>query len=108
MVFFLSGGLLDDADENFVGNVTGKVTSVFGNFLNIVRIVGLGLAMIMLTWMAISYFTADGRGFPGAAEVQARIKGSQLTKFVIGLVIFFGAGSVVSWIAELLVEIVTN
>ena len=85
MLFFLQG-LLSDADEQVVQNVTGPVTSVFGNVINVIRIVGVGLAMIMLTWMAISYFTADGRGFPLAAEKQARIKGGQLANFVIGLI----------------------
>ena len=94
MLFFL--GLLDDANEVVVDQWTGVAKAGIGNILNVVRIVGVGLAMIMLTWMAISYFTADGRGFPGAAERQARIKGSQLTNFVIGLVIFFGAGGIIS------------
>lgn len=91
-----------------VSKFTGPFRAVFGNVLNFIRIVGTGLAMIMLTWMAISYFTADGRGFPGAAERQARVKGSQLTNFIIGLIIFIGASNIIVWVSDLLVKIISN
>lgn len=99
---------MQNADTNVVSKVTGPFRTGFGNALNFIRIVGTGLALIMLTWMAISYFTADGRGFPGAAERQARVKGNQLTNFIIGLIIFIGASNIIVWVSQLLVDIINN
>ena len=86
MKFFL-GGALSNANTQFVDKIVGYERSIIGNVLNVVRIFGTGIALIMLTWMSISYFTADGRSFRGAIERKAAIKGTQLVNFAIGVVI---------------------
>lgn len=58
MYFFL-GGWQSKVNDNIVSNVVGVERSIIGNILNIIRIAGTGIGLIMITWMSISYFTAD-------------------------------------------------
>lgn len=99
-------GILSKANDNVVDNVVGAERFVIGNILNIIRIVGSGLALIMLTWMAISYFTADGRSFFGFAEKKAQIKGDQLKNFAIGLIVFVGASNILYFVTEFVIHVV--
>ena len=103
MHFFLN--FLDNADDQLIQNVISVERSIIGNILNIIRIVGTGLALVMLTVMSISYFTADGRGMPSAVERKADVKGRQLTNFAIGTVIFIGASNILVFIADIIEDI---
>ena len=103
MHFFLN--FLDNADDQLIQNVVSVERSVIGNILNIIRIFGTGVALVMLTIMSISYFTADGRGMPGSVERKADIKGRQLTNFAIGTVIFIGASNILVFVADLIEDI---
>ena len=105
-MFFLSGWEL--ADDNVVNFFIDKERWAIGNIFNIVRIIGTGLAFIMLTWMAISYFTADGRSLPFAAERKADIKGHQLMNFAIGAAVFIGATNILYFVSNLVQQIFTN
>lgn len=99
MKFFLSGSNWRSlADRQIVDNVVGVERSVIGNILNIVRLVGTGMALIMLTWMSLSYFLSDGKSFPFDPQRKADIKGSQLAHFAIGLAIFVGASNILYFI----------
>ncbi len=104
MKFFL-GGALSNANTQFVDKIVGYERSIIGNVLNVVRIFGTGIALIMLTWMSISYFTADGRSFRGAIERKAAIKGTQLVNFAIGVIIFIGASNILYFIATFIEDI---
>ncbi len=103
-MFFLSGWE-SKVDKEFVEQWASVETSMIGNILNIVRIYGTGLALIMLTWMSISYFTADGRSFRGAMERKAEIKGAQLKNFAIGVAVFIGASNILYFIATFIEDL---
>ena len=105
MIYFLTSGPLSQADENVVGMVAEKTTYIIANVLNVIRIFGTGLALIMLTWMAISYFTADGRSAFFMAEKKAQIKGDQLRNFVIGVIVFIGASNILYFIVKFITQI---
>ena len=105
MLFFLASWS-DKANDQIVQNVVGVSQSVVGNILNLLRIYGTGLALVMLTWMSIAYFTADGRGAPWAAQKQADIKGTQLKNFAIGVAIFIGASNILYYLTEIVTSIV--
>lgn len=62
-MFFLLNGLLSNANDQIVDNVIGVEQSIIGNILNVIRIAGTGIALVMLTWMSISYFTADRKRY---------------------------------------------
>ena len=110
MHFFLNSwtGLVDPGATKVIDNVVGFERSVFGNILNVVRIAGSGIALIMLTWMSLSYFTADGRGAPGAVERKADIKGHQLMNFAIGAAVFIGASNIIWFIANFIEAVLTR
>ena len=104
-MFFFLGSWLSSANSQLVDKFVGVERGIIGNILNIVRIVGSGLALIMLTWMSISYFTANGRGGPWGAEKQADIKGKQLMNFAIGVAVFIGASNIMYYIATFIEDI---
>lgn len=79
--------------------------NAFGNILGFIRVVGIGLALIMLAYMSISYFTADGRGMPMANEKRAHLKSDQLMNFAIGVAIFIGAGSILRFLVDIILDI---
>ena len=106
MPFFL--GFLDNADDQLIQNVVSVERSFIGNILNIIRLVGTGIALVMLTAMSISYFTADGRGMPGSIERKADIKGKQLTNFAIGAVVFIGASNILVFVSDLVEDIMVQ
>ena len=106
MYYFLASKILSKADDGFVDNVVGATRFVFGNILNVIRIFGTGVALIMLTWMSISYFTADGRSFFGFAEKKAKIKGEQLKNFAIGAIVFIGASNILYFVTEFVISVV--
>lgn len=97
-MFFLSGwtSLVDD---HVVENVVGFERSIIGNILNVIRIAGTGIALIMLTVMSITYFTADGRSMPGGLERKAALKGKELVNFAIGAALFIGASNILYFLA---------
>ena len=55
MWLFLSGWQ-GNANDEIVGNFAEVGRSIVGNILNVIRLVGSGLAIIMLTYMSISYY----------------------------------------------------
>jgi hypothetical protein len=88
-----------------IENVVGIERSFIGRTLNMVRLVGSGLALIMITIMAIEYFTADGRGAPMVADKKAHIKGVQMKNFVIGLIVFVGASNILYFVEQFLEQL---
>ena len=92
-------------NEEFVATYVEPERMVFGNILNIVRIVGSILAIIMLAIMSIGYFTSDGHSMPGSIERKADIKGRQLTNFAIGVAVFIGATNILYFIVRLVEDI---
>lgn len=69
--------------------------SVIGHLLNWVRIIGTGIALIMLTYMSFRYFNT---GPTGRGEIKQR-----MTHFVIGAVAFIGASNILYY-AEIIAE----
>lgn len=104
---FLDGGKGDSIwgalhiDSATTSSIIEAERSVIGHVLNIIRVFGSGVAILMLTIMAIQYFTADGRGMPFATEKKALIKGEQLKNFAIGAIVFIGASNILYFVEKL-------
>lgn len=83
-------------EGNTAPNTANAVYSVMGSVINIVSIVGAGIAIIMLIWLAIRYLNtyhpAD----------KAEIK-KQLPVYILGAVILFSASAILK-IIQMFVE----
>ena len=95
------GSALSSADMSIVRNVTNFEQSIVGNILDFVRLWGSGLALIMLTYMSLAYFMADGALVPWGTEKKAYIKGDQLKNFAIGVIVFVAASNILYVVAGL-------
>ena len=76
--------------NNYSVNTTGPVANatktIMATGIDVVQIIGLGIAVIMITMLAIKYMT-------GAAEDKASFQKSA-TIYVLGAVILFGASGI--------------
>ena len=75
-----------DFENKHASNTEGKVTDIMGSIVNIVSIVGAGVAIIMLVIVGIKYVSA-------APEGKAEAK-KDLTGYVIGAVILFATSGI--------------
>ena len=103
MFFFLGGSSgvdLSQANGQAVEAVSGALRSGIGNILNVLRIAGSGIALIMLAYMSISYFSANGSMHIFGVQKQADVKGRQLINFAIGVAIFIGASNILYFIVK--------
>ena len=97
--------LISAENTEAVDMVVDAERSIIGHILNIVRICGSGVAIIMLTIMAIQYFTADGRKVPMIAEKKAIIKSTQLRNFAIGAIVFIGASNILYFVEQFVEQV---
>lgn len=74
------------------GGAAGAIQNVLGTIIQVVRVVGTGVAIIMLTYVGIKYMTA-------APSEKAEFKKSA-TAFVVGAVIVFAASNIAVIIAK--------
>ena len=86
--------LLDGAPV--AGNIIEVERTIIGYVLNWVRLIGTGLALIILTYMAIKYMTAEG------PQEKAELKKASIN-YLIGAVVLIGATNIIYY-AEQLVE----
>lgn len=105
MINFIASGWQELANNEIVDTVAGTERAIVGNVLNIIRIFGSGMALVMLAWMSISYFAADGSSLPFAIERRANIKGQQLWKFAVGVAIFIGASNILYFFSDAIMNI---
>jgi hypothetical protein len=98
--------LSDGSSNQNVMNVVGVERYWIGMVLNAVRLFGTGVALIAITIMAITYFQANGRGGPFAAERTAEIKTEQLKNFTIGAIIFMGASNILYYISDFVIQLI--
>ena len=85
----------DDLDWNFSiaskdSDLAGNVSSVMGQALYIMQVVGMGVAIIMLIVLAVKYISAA----PGD---KAEIK-KHAVVYIVGAVVLFGASGIVGLI----------
>ncbi|MBR1540344.1 MAG: hypothetical protein IJ629_04155 [Clostridia bacterium] len=104
-MFYFLNSWTSLADDQIVSNVVNVERSIIGNILNVIRIAGSGIALIMLAWMSISYFSTDGKSMPFAMEKKADIKGRQLINFAIGVAVFIGASNIIYFVANFIEDI---
>lgn len=78
-------GQFDNATED-TSNASNAVTNVIGAIISIARIVGAGVAIIMLIVLAIQYIAASPEG---KAEVK-----KNSTIYIVGAVILFTASAI--------------
>lgn len=71
--------------------------TLIGYLLNWVRLIGTGLALIMLTYMSFRYMTADPKERGQLKQIS--------TKYLIGAVVFIGATNIIYY-AEQFVELI--
>ena len=77
----------------------GFVTQIVGPILSVVRIVAIGIAIIMITFLGIKYMSA-------APSEKANIK-NQLVVFTVGAVVVIGTTSILEMIKNA-VTAITN
>ena len=68
--------------------------------INVIRVVGTGIALIMLTYVGIKYMSA-------APSEKADFKKSA-TAYVVGAIVLFGASNIISIIANFATNINTT
>ena len=84
--------LSEDWIDKSYGNVGEKTQNIMGTLINVMRIVGTGVAIIMITYVAIKYMSA-------APEEKAEFKKSA-TAFIVGAVVLFASTNILSIIAD--------
>lgn len=84
--------LKDDWTKQGDSTVINPVRSVVSGALTIIRVVGTGVAIIMLTYVGIKYMTA-------APSEKAEFKKSA-TAYVVGAIVLFAASNIVGIIAD--------
>lgn len=84
--------LLDNAPV--AGNIIEAERTFIGYALNWIRLIGTGVALIMLTVMALRYMTANGPG------EKAQLK-KVFTNYFIGAVILIGATNIIYYVEQL-------
>ena len=73
-------------------NVTNVAQNVMGSAITVIRIVGTGISIIMLTYVAIKYMSA-------APTEKAEFKKSA-TAFVVGAIVLFATTNILGIIAD--------
>ncbi len=79
-----------DADAN--SNVAKTTQNIVGTAINVIRIVGTGIAIIMITYVAIKYMSA-------APSEKAEFKKSA-TAMIVGAIVLFAATNILKIIAD--------
>lgn len=98
MLKFLLGSYVNTYKASTVAQpIIAAERTVIGYVLNWVRIIGTGLALIMLTYMAIVYMNA-------APTRKEDIKG-RIGNFAIGAIVFIGASNILYYAQEIVVDI---
>lgn len=72
--------------------VTSTTKKVMGTILKVIRIVGMGIAVIMLTYVAIKYMSA-------APSEKADFKKSAMA-YIIGAIVLMGTTQIIAIIAD--------
>lgn len=74
-------------------NIVEVERTAIGWILNWVRIIGTGMALIMLTYMALVYINVG-------PDKKAQMK-SQLTNYCVGAIVLIGASNILYYIEQL-------
>lgn len=82
-------------------NIIEAERTAIGYVLNWVRLIGTGLALIMLTYMSIRYMTARG------PHEKAELKKS-LINYLIGAVVLIGATNIIYYTEQLVEAILKD
>ena len=77
--------------------ITNPVKNVMATAITVMRVVGTGIALIMITYVAIKYMTAAG-------QERAEFKKSAIA-FVAGAFILFAASNIITIIANFATKI---
>ena len=82
----------DNWKENGESGIVGSTQNIVGTAINVIRIVGTGIAIIMLTYVAIKYMSA-------APSEKAEFKKSA-TAMIVGAIVLFAASNILQVIAN--------
>ena len=83
---------LDRVDGKKDDTISGKAEKIMGSIVDVVRVVGTGVAIIMIIFVAIKYMTAA----PGE---RADIK-KHAIPFVVGAIVLFASTNILSIIKD--------
>lgn len=88
-----------NAYKNFAQTPEGgeSITNIGGDILGIVQVVGLGIAVIMLTVMGVKYITAS-------PQEKSQLK-ETLVPYFIGAILLFGASGILSIVVKFVREL---
>ena len=81
-----------DTDKGEAGKVGESTKNVVGTIINVIRIVGTGTAIVMLTYVAIKYMSA-------APSEKAEFKKSA-TAYIVGAIVLFATTNILSIISN--------
>ena len=81
-------------------SIIDPTKSVIATAINVIRVVGTGIALIMLSYVGIKYMSA-------APSEKADFKKSA-TAYVVGAIVLFGASNIISIIANFATNINTT
>ena len=83
-----------DAYKNFSETPTGgdSILNVGGNILGIVQVIGVGIAVIMLTIMGVKYITAS-------PQEKSQLK-ETLVPYFVGAIVLCGASGILSIVVK--------
>ena len=86
--------------KNTYGTVEDNTKKIMGSLITIIRVVGVGMSIIMLMYVAIKYMSA-------APEGKAEFKKSAIA-FTTGAVILFATSQILAIIADFAVKNLTT
>ena len=82
------------------GEITKNVKSVMGTAIEVIRIVGTGISIIMLTYIAIKYMSA-------APNQKSEFKKSA-TGYILGAVVLFASTNILNLIVDFALAVTTT
>ena len=82
--------------KTYGNDLKNSTTNVVGTIVNVIRIVGTGIAIIMITYVAIKYMSA-------APSEKADFKKSA-TAYIVGAVVLFASTNILAVIANFATE----
>lgn len=93
-------GQFDDEKKIKSTAITSTTKKITSTIVNVIRVVGTGMAIVMLTYVAIKYMSA-------APQEKAEFKKSA-TAYVVGAIVLFAASNILKVIADFATKNITT
>ena len=93
-------GQFDDEKKIKSTAITSTTKKITSTIVNVIRVVGTGMAIVMLTYVAIKYMSA-------APQEKAEFKKSA-TAYVVGAIVLFAASNILKVITDFATKNITT